>query len=118
MVIGISTAGARQQPLQPWYNLAALLEVGEGGIADCLTAFLELRSCTNEIILFFLNGKPYLGFDCFRAIHIITRQFWPSMLTSLGCTAEARGGRRTPRLLRRNLSSPNSASGVAGAIST
>ncbi|XP_010250947.1 PREDICTED: egg cell-secreted protein 1.4-like [Nelumbo nucifera] len=88
MVIGISTAGARQLRLQPGYNLAARLEGGEGGIADCWTALLELRSCTNEIILFFLNGEAYLGLDCCRAIRIITRQCWPSMLNSLGFTAE------------------------------
>nr|DAD18227.1 TPA_asm: hypothetical protein HUJ06_019690 [Nelumbo nucifera] len=88
MVIGISTAGARQLPFQPGYNLAARLEVGEGGIVDCLTALLELRSCSNEIILFFLNGEAYLGLDCCRSIRIITRQCWPSMLTSLGFTAE------------------------------
>ncbi|PKA53954.1 Egg cell-secreted protein 1.4 [Apostasia shenzhenica] len=59
-----------------------------GGLADCWGALLELRSCTNEIILFFLNGESYLTVDCCRSIRIITRRCWPSMLTSVGFTAE------------------------------
>lgn len=58
------------------------------GLMDCWNALLELKSCTNEIILFFLNGDSYLTMECCRAIRIITYGCWPSMLTSLGFTSE------------------------------
>ncbi|OVA08106.1 Prolamin-like domain [Macleaya cordata] len=70
-------------------NLATRLNAeGGGGIGECWNALLQLRSCTNEIILFFLDGETYLGLECCKAIRIITRDCWPSMLTSLGFTAE------------------------------
>ena len=49
---------------------------------------MELRSCTNEIVLFFLNGESYLSIPCCRAIRLITHKCWPSMLSSIGFTAE------------------------------
>ncbi|XP_071715456.1 egg cell-secreted protein 1.2-like [Rutidosis leptorrhynchoides] len=58
------------------------------GLMDCWSALLELKSCSNEIILFFLNGDSYLTMDCCRAIRTITHECWPSMLTSLGFTSE------------------------------
>ncbi|MCL7035370.1 hypothetical protein MKW94_000546 [Papaver nudicaule] len=72
------------------HNLAARIngEDGDAGMTECWSALYELRSCTNEIILFFMDGEMYLGFECCRAIRIITRECWPSMLTSVGFTAE------------------------------
>ncbi|XP_072950462.1 egg cell-secreted protein 1.2-like [Typha angustifolia] len=61
---------------------------GGGGLVDCWNALLEIKSCTNEIVLFFLNGESYLGLDCCRAIRTITLHCWPSMLTSLGFTSQ------------------------------
>ncbi|KAG0494447.1 hypothetical protein HPP92_005441 [Vanilla planifolia] len=69
-------------------RIAAADRVGGGSIADCWSALLELRSCTGEIVLFFLNGETYLTLDCCRSIGVITHHCWPSMLTSLGFTAE------------------------------
>ncbi|MFS7952995.1 putative Prolamin-like domain-containing protein [Helianthus anomalus] len=63
-------------------------EKDSGGLTDCWNALLELKSCTNEIVLFFLNGDSYLTMDCCRAIRTITYGCWPSMLTSLGFTSE------------------------------
>nr|GEV67099.1 hypothetical protein [Tanacetum cinerariifolium] len=63
-------------------------EKDNGGLMDCWNALLELKSCTNEIILFLLNGDSYLTIDCCRAIRMITYGCWPSMLTSLGFTSE------------------------------
>ncbi|KAK9154243.1 hypothetical protein Sjap_001723 [Stephania japonica] len=60
----------------------------EGGMMECWNALLELKSCSNEIVLFFLNGDNYLGQDCCRAVRTIMLQCWPSMLTSIGFTAE------------------------------
>ncbi|KAM0009011.1 putative Egg cell-secreted protein 1.1/1.5 [Helianthus debilis subsp. tardiflorus] len=63
-------------------------EKDSDGPMDCWNALLELKSCTNEIVLFFLNGDSYLTMDCCRAIRTITYGCWPSMLTSLGFTSE------------------------------
>ncbi|KMZ59597.1 Egg cell-secreted protein 1.4 [Zostera marina] len=60
---------------------------GAGG-GNCWSALFKLSSCTNEIILFFVNGESYLGMECCRSIRIITHQCWPSMLSSVGYTAE------------------------------
>ncbi|MCL7028946.1 hypothetical protein MKW94_000638 [Papaver nudicaule] len=72
------------------HKLAARINVEDGGagMTECWSALYELRSCTNEIILFFMDGEMYLGIECCRAIRIITRECWPSMLTSVGFTAE------------------------------
>ena len=55
---------------------------------ECWDALYELKSCTNEIVLFFLNGETKLGTGCCHAVDVITRDCWPSMLTSLGFTSE------------------------------
>ncbi|KAF6159604.1 hypothetical protein GIB67_034566 [Kingdonia uniflora] len=73
---------------KPGYNLEARLNNEGGGLGDCWNALFEFKSCTNEIVLFFLNGKGYIGIDCFKSIRVITRQCWPYMFTSLGFTAE------------------------------
>ncbi|KAJ4715466.1 egg cell-secreted protein 1.1 [Melia azedarach] len=73
--------------IKPGYDLAARLEAS-GGLTECWNALMELKSCTNEIVIFFLNGQANLGPGCCRAIDIITRNCWPAMLTSLGFTAE------------------------------
>ncbi|CAA7390701.1 unnamed protein product [Spirodela intermedia] len=95
-----SMAAAREAPQElPNRSLEArlmggggggiLVETGDGsGMIDCWGALLELRSCTNEVVLFFLNGEAYIGNECCRAIRIITRQCWPNMLSSIGFTAE------------------------------
>ncbi|KAI3848659.1 hypothetical protein MKW92_022164 [Papaver armeniacum] len=74
----------------PGHHLAARINAGDdgAGMVECWNALYELRSCTNEIILFFMDGEMYLGLECCRAIRIITRECWPSMLTSVGFTAE------------------------------
>jgi hypothetical protein len=61
---------------------------GGGWMMECFGAVAELRSCTNEIVLFFLNGESWLGRDCCLAIRTVTRHCWPSMLASVGFTAE------------------------------
>ncbi|KAK0603142.1 hypothetical protein LWI29_001803 [Acer saccharum] len=73
--------------IKPGSNLQVRLETS-GGLAECWTALMELKSCTNEIVLFFLNGQANIGPDCCLAIGIITHNCWPAMLTSLGFTAE------------------------------
>ncbi|XP_059281710.1 egg cell-secreted protein 1.2-like [Lycium ferocissimum] len=81
--------------IKPGEDIAARLQVlegenggGEASMPVCWNALFELKSCTNEIILFFFNGESYLGKDCCKAIRIITYNCWPSMLSSVGFTAE------------------------------
>ncbi|XP_030516277.2 egg cell-secreted protein 1.3-like [Rhodamnia argentea] len=76
--------------LKPGLDLAARLEAvqASGGLVECWNALVELKSCTNEIILFFLNGETSLGPGCCGAIDVITHNCWPAMLTSLGFTVE------------------------------
>ncbi|EOA29038.1 hypothetical protein CARUB_v10025293mg, partial [Capsella rubella] len=79
-----------------------------GGLMQCWDALYELKSCTNEIVLFFLNGETKLGHaineyclnhfaittllsapaGCCNAVDVITNDCWPAMLTSLGFTSE------------------------------
>ncbi|KAI3952450.1 hypothetical protein MKW92_029820 [Papaver armeniacum] len=93
MVTTTTFVAAREVPTAiryPGHNLAARINADDGGagMAECWNALYELKSCTNEIILFFMDGEMYLGLECCRAIRIITRDCWPSMLTSVGFTAE------------------------------
>ncbi|CAN8321080.1 unnamed protein product [Cochlearia groenlandica] len=62
--------------------------LAEGGLMQCWDALYELKSCTNEIVLFFLNGETKLGLSCCNAVDVITTDCWPAMLTSLGFTPE------------------------------
>ncbi|XP_011624455.1 egg cell-secreted protein 1.3-like [Amborella trichopoda] len=59
-----------------------------GGLMECWDALSELRACSTEIILFFMNGEAYLGQGCCMGVRTITHHCWPSMFTLLGFTAE------------------------------
>ncbi|KAI3877830.1 hypothetical protein MKX03_002037 [Papaver bracteatum] len=87
MVSSSTFVAAREVPVvirYPGHNLAARINADDGaGMVECWNALYELRSCTNEIILFFMDGEMYLGLECCRAIRIITRECCPSMLTSV-----------------------------------
>ncbi|KMZ61071.1 Egg cell-secreted protein 1.2 [Zostera marina] len=73
---------------QEYHDLAIRLEAISGGgtTIDCWNSLIELKSCTGEVILFFLNGETYLGQSCCRAIRVIQEQCWPDMLTAIGFT--------------------------------
>ncbi|GAY46751.1 hypothetical protein WN943_010008 [Citrus x changshan-huyou] len=49
---------------------------------------MKLKSCSNEIVIFFLNSQADIGLDYCHAIDIITHNCWPAMLTSLGFTTK------------------------------
>ncbi|XP_015890989.3 egg cell-secreted protein 1.3-like [Ziziphus jujuba] len=74
-------------PMNPGYSLAASSKTGEGS-EDCWSALFDLKSCSNEIVLFLLNGQTDIGPDCCRAIDMITHNCWPAMLTYIGYSAE------------------------------
>lgn len=82
------TAAAASDMKLTGYGVAGRLEDEGSVMAVCWDALVELKSCTNEIILFFFNGEAYLGKECCRAIRTILYHCWPSMLTSIGYTAE------------------------------
>ncbi|KAL9160410.1 hypothetical protein ABFS82_08G197600 [Erythranthe guttata] len=69
-------------------TLLARLKLNEEGSKTCLDALLELKSCSGEVVLFFLNGETSLGPNCCSAIRTIEHQCWPSMMGTLGITAE------------------------------
>ncbi|KAL9441182.1 hypothetical protein AB3S75_019790 [Citrus x aurantiifolia] len=73
--------------MKPGYDLAIRLEV-RGDLTECWNVLMELKSCSNEIVLFFLNKHTDIGPDCCRAIDITTHNCWLVMLISLGFTAE------------------------------
>ncbi|GAY34968.1 hypothetical protein CUMW_277750, partial [Citrus unshiu] len=53
------------------YDLAIRLEAS-GGLTECWNTLMEMKSCSNEIVIFFLNSQDDIGLDCCRAIDIIT----------------------------------------------
>ncbi|CAA7020607.1 unnamed protein product [Microthlaspi erraticum] len=82
----LNTTVSGRDPLVESTNIAARLQ--SGGLMECWNALYELKSCTNEIVLFFLNGETKLGASCCDAVDVITTNCWPAMLTSLGFTSE------------------------------
>ncbi|KAL1190288.1 Egg cell-secreted protein 1.4 [Cardamine amara subsp. amara] len=80
-----TTVSGRDLPAES-SNIVARLQ--SGGLMECWNALYELKSCTNEIVLFFLNGETKLGVSCCEAVDVITTNCWPAMLTSLGFTSE------------------------------
>ncbi|KAL4633599.1 hypothetical protein ACB092_04G133800 [Castanea dentata] len=83
-----NVTATRDLYIKPGHRLATRLEASGEGLVPCWNALWELKSCSNEIVVFFLNGQTDIGPDCCRAITIITHHCWPAMLTSLGFTAE------------------------------
>ncbi|KAK9221399.1 hypothetical protein WN944_009825 [Citrus x changshan-huyou] len=73
--------------MKPDYDLVTRLEASRGP-TECWNPLMKLKSCSNEIVIFFLNSQADIGHDYCRAIDIITRNCWPAMLTSLGFTAK------------------------------
>ncbi|TKY60389.1 Egg cell-secreted protein 1.3 [Spatholobus suberectus] len=57
-----------------------------GDHVECWSNLIELKSCSNEILHFFINGQADIGPNCCCAITVITHNCWPTMLTSLGFT--------------------------------
>ncbi|ESW31795.1 hypothetical protein PHAVU_002G268400 [Phaseolus vulgaris] len=55
-------------------------------MVECWSNLTELKSCSSEIMHFFINGEADIGPNCCCAITVITHNCWPSMLTSLGYT--------------------------------
>ncbi|CAJ1937911.1 unnamed protein product [Sphenostylis stenocarpa] len=55
-------------------------------MVECWSNLIQLKSCSNEIMHFLINGGADIGSYCCCAITVITHNCWPSMLTSLGYT--------------------------------
>lgn len=85
----ISTLGAAHVPWRgSEMHLAARLQ--SDGMKQCWDSLMELRSCTGEVVLFFLNGETHLGPSCCTAIRVIEHQCWGAevMLAALGFTPQ------------------------------
>ncbi|CAH2061573.1 unnamed protein product [Thlaspi arvense] len=100
LLLVLSISGRTLPSTEDSTNIAARLS--GGGLMECWDALYELKSCTNEIVLFFLNGETKLGVDCCHAVEVITTNCWPAMLTSLGFTSDE------TNVLRGFCQSPNS----------
>ncbi|KAH7676277.1 Prolamin-like domain-containing protein [Dioscorea alata] len=87
MVMGFSLSEARTLHV---HNESLAERVGSEGMAKCWESLLALKSCTGEVILFFLNGETYLGPSCCKAIRVIEHHCWAAeaMLAALGFTPE------------------------------
>ncbi|CAA0368824.1 unnamed protein product [Arabidopsis thaliana] len=108
LLLVLNVSSRALPPVADSTNIAARLT--GGGLMQCWDALYELKSCTNEIVLFFLNGETKLGYGCCNAVDVITTDCWPAMLTSLGFTLEE------TNVLRGFCQSPNSG-GSSAALS-
>ncbi|KAL3527928.1 hypothetical protein ACH5RR_012584 [Cinchona calisaya] len=84
VVISFSSATWDQMPRK----LSGDPSANNGSVLDCLNALTEIKSCTNEIVVFFANGKTDIGPECCKSITVITHNCWPTILTALGFTAD------------------------------
>ncbi|GAY49670.1 hypothetical protein CUMW_120890 [Citrus unshiu] len=46
--------------MKPGYDLTTRFEASEG-LTECWNALMELKSCSNEIVIFFLNSQADIG---------------------------------------------------------
>ncbi|KAL8133084.1 hypothetical protein AgCh_008519 [Apium graveolens] len=81
--------------LQHSINIKTMAELDEpsnngtnGTLGNCWNAIAEIKSCTNEISVYFKIGAIDIGLPCCQAIKMITQHCWPSMLTALGISPD------------------------------
>ncbi|CAN8287724.1 unnamed protein product [Cochlearia groenlandica] len=86
LLLAVNISGRTLPTVADSTDIAARLQ--GGGLMQCWDALYEIKSCTNEIVLFFLNGETKLGLGCCHAVDVITTDCWPAMLTSLGFTSD------------------------------
>uniref|UniRef100_A0A0D9Z5Y3 Prolamin-like domain-containing protein n=1 Tax=Oryza glumipatula TaxID=40148 RepID=A0A0D9Z5Y3_9ORYZ len=87
LLAGAAVAGGAP----PGLGLAQRLADGVGQQQQqCWEVLMEIKSCTGEILLFFINGEAYLGPGCCRAIRVIEQSCWATdaMLSVIGFTPE------------------------------
>ena len=69
---GTTSNDCLNNKMKPGYDLATRF-VDSGGLTEWWNALMELKSCSNEIVIFILNSQADIDSDCCRAIDIITR---------------------------------------------
>ncbi|KAL6649757.1 hypothetical protein ACP70R_013981 [Stipagrostis hirtigluma subsp. patula] len=99
-LLAATDVGARPTATSAPTPAPAAAAAWEGGLAErldramgsqqCWEAMAEIKSCTGEIILFFLNGEAYLGPGCCRAIRVIEMSCWgaDAVMSFIGFTPE------------------------------
>ncbi|KAI7994755.1 Egg cell-secreted protein 1.4 [Camellia lanceoleosa] len=80
-----NSTAARDLPIEQ--GSFATLE-SDGGLVDCWNALAEIKTCSNEIIVYFVSGTTNISPPCCKAISMITHHCWHSMLTALGFTTD------------------------------
>ncbi|MQL91930.1 hypothetical protein Taro_024549 [Colocasia esculenta] len=88
LLAAAAAAGRELPPSAPGALDARLAGLFGGGLVQCWSALLQLRSCSDELAVFLLNGEVNLGPECCGAIQVITRQCWPTLLASVGLTVD------------------------------
>ncbi|CAN0877446.1 Egg cell-secreted protein 1.4 [Linum grandiflorum] len=61
------------------------------GMVDCWEALVEIKSCSGELFQYFVSGRrrvDAVSQGCCRAVRTITHNCWPTMLVSVGFTAQ------------------------------
>lgn len=84
LVLENATA-TRNLGVMPGYNIAAMLQ-NSGELANCWNTLKDLKSCSNEIVSFFINRRGGLDPCCCRVIATISHTCWPAILSSFGFT--------------------------------
>ena len=79
--------GARDLPIKPGYKTASTFQI-DGAQATCLHLLMGMNYCTSEIVDFFSGSQSNIGSGCCRSISSISKNCWPSTLTSFGFTAD------------------------------
>ncbi|KAM3313867.1 hypothetical protein ACQJBY_033022 [Aegilops geniculata] len=91
LLVLLAVAATASAATTTFVRTADLAERLKGmGQQQCWETLLDVKSCTGEIILFFLNGEAYLGPGCCRAIRVIEQRCWAAdlMLSVIGFTPE------------------------------
>lgn len=70
------------------HNLTERIEASDGQFIECQKALLQLKSCSNVTIQYFLTGHADISSECCSGIEASTSACSPAGFTSLGYTAQ------------------------------
>ena len=85
LVLEQNATASRNLVVLTGYNIAEMLQ-NTGELVNCWNALLELKSCSNEIVSFFINRESDLDPCCCRVIATTRHTCWPIIMVSFGFT--------------------------------